>query len=71
MRKDGDQLILCQLYLYAFSEHFLGQRKGSHLVPECVQEPDSIHLQDRVDGSLRGLQVLEHIVREEFDNIYA
>lgn len=43
--------------------------KLSYLVPECVQEPDSVDLQDRVYCPLRGLEVLKHVVREKIDNV--
>ena len=44
-------------------------KKAPYLVPERVQEPDGINLQYWVYRPLRGLQVLEHIIREEFNNV--
>ena len=42
----------------------------AHLVPERVQEPDRVDLQDRMHRARLRLQVLEDMVREELDDIH-
>jgi len=51
------------------SFRILTAHNSSHLVPERVQESDSVNLQDRVCGPLKSLEVLEYVIREEIDNV--
>jgi len=67
--QDRQQLILRQLCCIRVSFDPLTAYKSSYLVPERVQKPDSVNLQDRVHGPFRSLEVLEDIVRKEFDDI--
>ena len=43
--------------------------RSPYLIPERVQKPDSVDLQDRMHGPLESLEVLEHVVRKKIDNV--
>lgn len=43
--------------------------KRAHLIPESMQELDGVDEKEEVDGSFGPLKILEHVLREELDDI--
>ena len=42
----------------------------TYLITEGQEKPDRVDLEDRVNRSLCGLQILEHMVREKLDDVH-
>ena len=71
-REDREELRLDELRnphasVSAIQRHEHGM--PSYLIPEGVQEANRVDLKDGVDAARVGLQVLEHMVREELHDI--